>query len=79
VKVELEILDNAWYERLQESKLHTTQKDLGNHRIQIEVYDTPELYRLILGFGSDIRVVKPLSIKRAMAEKVKALKNLYTA
>jgi predicted DNA-binding transcriptional regulator YafY len=78
VKVELEILDDSWYERLQQSKLHPTQKDLGNQRIQIEVYETPELYRLILGFGSDVKVAKPMKIKKAMVEEVKKLERLYT-
>jgi predicted DNA-binding transcriptional regulator YafY len=75
--VEIEILDESWYQRLQQSKLHPTQKNLGNHRVQIEVYETPELYRLILGFGADIRLVKPMNIKKAIAEELKKLERIY--
>jgi hypothetical protein len=28
------------------------------------VYETPELYRLVLGFGSDVSVAKPTKIKK---------------
>ena len=66
----MEILDQAWYERLKQSKIHRTQKDLGNRRIQIQVYETPELYRLILSFGQDVRIIEPKSIKKAVKEKL---------
>jgi predicted DNA-binding transcriptional regulator YafY len=76
VKVVLEVLDDAWYDRLQQSKLHPTQKDLGKGRIQIEVYETPELYKLILSFGADLRVLSPESVKSSLRKELKkSLKN----
>lgn len=77
VKVVLEILDPGWYDRLKQSKLHPTQKDLGNNRIQIEVFETPELYRLILGFGADVQVVSPESVKQEVKRQLKQMNRLY--
>ena len=70
VKVILKILEPEWYERIKASKLHTSQKDLGNSRIQIEVYETPELYRLILGLGSSVRVMQPASVKQEIRRQI---------
>ena len=77
VKVELKILDPALYERLRSSKIHPSQKDLDNQRLEIEVYETPELYRLILGFGATVRVMQPASVKSEMKKQIGLMGKQY--
>jgi predicted DNA-binding transcriptional regulator YafY len=77
VKVILKVLDPDWYERLKASKLHPSQKDLGSGSIQIEVYETPELYRLILGFGAEVRVIQPASVKNEIKRQIGLMGQRY--
>jgi predicted DNA-binding transcriptional regulator YafY len=67
---------------LKTQPIHLSQKILkeGKHEIHIglHVLVTPELINFILGYGSQVRVHKPSSLKIAIAKQLKdALKNYH--
>lgn len=61
--------------------LHGSQKidrsDVTGRTICIEVIPNNELYQLLLSFGEDIMVVKPLKIRKEIIQKVKNITNNY--
>lgn len=82
IKVELEF--TGFIEMIQTNPLHPSQVaelyDNGNKlRVKIEVYDTPELSKLILGFGAFVKVCQPLSLAQKVKQDAAKILDLYSA
>jgi predicted DNA-binding transcriptional regulator YafY len=82
IKVELEF--TGFIEMIQTNPLHHSQVaelyDNGNKlRVKIEVYDTPELSKLILGFGAFVKVCQPLSLAQKVKQDAAKILDLYSA
>lgn len=59
--------------------LHMTQKikDRENGLVEITVIPNRELEATILGFGSDVEVLQPQSLREQIKEKINKMKNYY--
>ena len=61
--------------------LHGTQKsdktDECGLTVTIDVIPNPELYQVLLSFGSDLEVVSPQFVRNEMMSKIKAMSNSY--
>lgn len=62
--------------------LHPSQKILADNkkefRVQITVQLSYELEAMILGYGSDVKVLKPESLVKKVKQRVNAVKKLYS-
>jgi predicted DNA-binding transcriptional regulator YafY len=81
IDVVLEFSHPRLIEHIAQNKIHPTQKLLKETskslRIQITVYESIELENLVLGYGEDVRVISPKSLKDRLAVRVKALGKFY--
>lgn len=59
------------------SQVLEKQKD-GSLIMTLQVMDTIELFRWILGWGEDVEVLEPPEIRKAVIETAKAVRELYT-
>ncbi|WP_405291001.1 helix-turn-helix transcriptional regulator [Algibacter sp. Ld11] len=61
--------------------LHGSQKidslDYSGRTISIEVIPNNELYQLLLSYGADVEVIKPIEIRKEIIERVKNMINNY--
>jgi predicted DNA-binding transcriptional regulator YafY len=73
--------DRAKY--VETNALHATQRHLKEHETETHktfIYDlipNQELQSVILSFGADVEVVEPVSLREAIADKMKRSKDLY--
>ena len=79
VKVEIQILTDSLFQICQEAPLHISQiiKDASNKVIQIEAYNTEELYTLLLKYGSAIKVLSPSVVAKELKSRLISASKLY--
>lgn len=80
IKVELEFSDQI--EMIQQNPLHHSQQtklmeDGKKMLVQLEVYPSPELEMLIMGFGEAVKVLSPSSLAEAIVARAKKMIAAY--
>lgn len=78
VVVRLEFSDLI--DEIQLNPIHPTQKIIDNNGplvIEVCVFDTPELERLILGYGDTVKVIEPKSLARKIIDTAKRIAGIY--
>jgi len=80
IPVRLEFSD--FLEEIRLNPIHRTQteitsEDPGKLIIEITVFETPELERLILGYGNKVRVLSPAGLVERIRESAKSIAALY--
>lgn len=79
IKVRIEVLDNDTFLRLKNDPIHKTQVTISeaDKLLEIEVYDTPELEKLILKYGPLIKIISPDSLVQKIKIIYEKLFTLY--
>lgn len=82
IKVRLEFREPQDMDQIRHEPLHPSQVIIrsGNReslQVEIEVYETPELYRLLLGFGARVHVLSPQRVVEQLKMYLKAALDIY--
>lgn len=63
---------------LEENPIHSSQKiDKENHLLEINVVESPSLYKVLLSFGNDIEVLEPENVRAEMQKIITDTLKLY--
>ncbi len=82
IKVELEFLEKTIFNSIINNPIHHSQTHRLNKpqtklTVTIEVFESPELMRLINSYGSSVKVLEPISLVDKVKENGKNVINLY--
>jgi len=79
VKTIIQVLSDHYFETWKDSPLHISQdiKDEANKILEIETYNTSELYSLLLRYGPSIKVLGPTSVINEMKKKLSSAAKYY--
>ena len=80
IKVQIKVLDKSIWPSFTNEPIHHTQKIISEQEaiIEIHVYHTPELEKLILKYGSTIKVLAPSTLVEKTKETFKKALDLYS-
>jgi predicted DNA-binding transcriptional regulator YafY len=80
VKVKIQIIDKEQWIKCIDNPIHHTQKVISDKMsiIEIHVYDSPELEKLILKYGPNIKVLAPSTLVEKTKETFKKALDLYS-
>lgn len=79
VKTIIQVFSDHYFETWKDSPLHISQdiKDEANKIIEIETYNTSELYSLLLRYGPSIKVLGPKTVINKMKKKLSSAAKYY--
>ena len=82
IKVAMEISDSDLFDGIINNPIHHSQtstldKTKKKLKINIEVYETPELMSLINSYGSSVKVLEPRSLVDKVKENARGVIDLY--
>ncbi|MFN6244198.1 MAG: helix-turn-helix transcriptional regulator [Bacteroidota bacterium] len=80
VKVKIQVIDKEQWIKCIDNPIHHTQKVISDKEsiIEIHVYDSPELEKLILKYGPNIKVLAPSTLVEKTKETFKKALDLYS-
>jgi predicted DNA-binding transcriptional regulator YafY len=80
VKVKIQVIDKEQWIKCIDNPIHHTQKVISDKKyiIEIHVYDSPELEKLILKYGPNIKVLEPSTLVEKTKETFKKALDLYS-
>lgn len=77
LKILLRVSDNMMH-FLEENPIHHSQKiNKENRLLEITVIENPSLYRKLLSFGNDIKVIEPECVRTEMHKRIAETLKLY--
>lgn len=77
LNIRLRLRDNIMH-FLEENPIHSSQKiDKENHLLEINVVESPSLYKVLLSFGNDIEVLEPENVRAEMQKIITDTLKLY--
>lgn len=82
IKVRLEFEDESDKDRVRNEPIHPTQTIVSSGLreplvVQIEVYETPELFHMLLGLGKRVKVISPLRVVNELKKELEAVLKQY--
>jgi predicted DNA-binding transcriptional regulator YafY len=80
VKVQIQVIDKVLFPTLKNEPIHHTQKIISEDQgtIEIQVYYTPELEKLVLKYGAAIKILSPTKLADWAKETFKKAFELYS-
>jgi predicted DNA-binding transcriptional regulator YafY len=80
IKVQIQVLDKSIWPSFTNEPIHHTQKIIAEQEtiIEIHVYHTPELEKLILKYGATIKILSPSTLVEWTKETFKKAFDLYS-
>jgi predicted DNA-binding transcriptional regulator YafY len=80
IKVQIKVLDESIWPSFTNEPIHHTQKIISEQEaiIEIHVYHTPELEKLILKYGATIKILSPSTLVEWTKETFKKAFDLYS-
>lgn len=81
IKVQLKFTEAKDIDDVRSSLIHHSQKTISKTKntltVEIEVYDTPELNKLIKSYGSEVQVISPASLAKKIKASAQRVVDLY--